>query len=116
MAFADADAARLKALRENFDAWDEDGSGSISVDELAAALSAGTSMSREQARSLAMGVIAKYDKDGNNELDVRTRAPSLLTHAALTRAVLKPHERRCFHHASPFARAHAAGRVHCVLE
>lgn len=54
MALADAEAreaARLQGLRENFALLDEDGSGSLSVDELATALAAGTSMSREQARN-----------------------------------------------------------------
>jgi Ca2+-binding EF-hand superfamily protein len=66
-----ASKARLEKLRADFSRLDVDGSGTITVCELAVALAAGTKMTTGQARSLATGVIAKYDADGNGELDVR---------------------------------------------
>ena len=62
--------ARPLELREEFARLDEDASGLISVDELRDELCLGTRMTKEQARSLAKGVVAKYDADGNGELDL----------------------------------------------
>lgn len=66
--------ARRAELRREFAKMDVDGSGAISLDELASVLEAtesspGERLNREQARSLAKGVIAKFDADGNGELD-----------------------------------------------
>ena len=72
---ATVSAERRAELQKAFATFDKDGSGAISVDELAAILGMGKKISPEQARKDAEGVIAKYDMDGNNELDVRGRAP-----------------------------------------
>lgn len=71
---ATVSAERRAELQKAFATFDKDGSGAISVDELAAILGMGKKISPEQARKDAEGVIAKYDMDGNNELDVRGRA------------------------------------------
>ena len=72
---------RHEQLKEAFATFDADGSGSLNAVELSAILSKGGSLSKADALEKAKAVIAKYDFDGNGELDVRLTRRSNSQHA-----------------------------------
>ena len=57
-------------VQQAFAAFDSDGSGALSVNELANILSIGGRLSEENALKEAADIITKYDTDGNGMLDV----------------------------------------------
>lgn len=63
-------AGEREKLQQAFAAFDSDGSGALSVNELANILSIGGRLSEENALKEAAEVITKYDTDGNGMLDV----------------------------------------------
>lgn len=68
-----AAAAKRAALQKAFNAFDKDGSGAISADELAAILSMpanGNKKSLAEAKLEAEAIITKYDMNGDGELDI----------------------------------------------
>lgn len=63
-------AGEREKLQQAFAAFDSDGSGALSVNELANILSIGGRLSEENALKEAADIITKYDTDGNGMLDV----------------------------------------------
>ena len=59
-------AAELEVLREVFNAFDEDGGGSIDTDELGAAMKA---LGAESTRAELEKLVEEIDEDGNGEID-----------------------------------------------
>ena len=69
-AMAKVPAGEREKLQQAFAAFDSDGSGALSVNELANILSIGGRLSEENALKEAADIITKYDTDGNGMLDV----------------------------------------------
>ena len=65
------ESKRRQQMKGAFTAFDTDGGGSLNAVELSAILSMGSTLSEADALEKAKAVIAKYDFDGNGELDVR---------------------------------------------
>ena len=57
-------------IKEAFDLFDTDGSGSLDVEELAQVLCMGGKLTKAEALEKATSIIGKYDFDGNGSLDI----------------------------------------------
>ena len=68
-------AAKEKRIKDAFNAFDSDGSGALSVDELHAVLTRDTGSTQQLSEADVREIIADFDTNGDGEISLEEFAP-----------------------------------------